>query len=99
MAFANLERSVIKFLLQTCEENETWKEKYCDKRHPMRCFFFDTYGRCNFGTFCSYWHKENIEIQLRKEIAKLRAEINKLKSKNKESSNRLESLKILEETS
>ena len=73
-----------------CEDNDRCTEKYCDKRHPIRCFFFDTYGRCKFGTFCSYLYEENIEIQLRKEIAKLRAEIDKLKRKNKETSKMLE---------
>ena len=41
-------------------------------------FFFDICQRFKFGTFCSYWQEENIEIQLRKEIAKLKAGINKL---------------------
>ena len=40
-----------------------------------------------------------MEIQLRKEIAKLRAEIDKLKRKNKETSKMFESLTMLERTS
>ena len=34
-----------------CEENENCREKSCDKRHPVRCFFFDRFRMCKFGFF------------------------------------------------
>ena len=52
----------------------------CNKRHPRECFFFRTFGRCKFGTYCSYAHlvtvKENDD---EKEVKELKSEILYLK--------------------
>ena len=65
-----------------CEINKNCIEKYCDKRHPFRCHFFDKFGRCKFGTFWSYWDCESRVICLEKEVSKLLQEITLLKVDN-----------------
>ena len=58
-----------------CEQNENCKEKFCDKRHPVRCFFFEKLRMCKFGTFCSYIHIVSAEEQLKLGVEKLKKEI------------------------
>ena len=64
-----------------CEDNGKCKERYCDKRHPLACFYFEKYKRCKFGDFCSYGHVNNVETDLRNEVKKLRTDVSDLKLK------------------
>ena len=72
-----------------CEKSQECKERYCDKRHPSRCYFFETFERCKFGNFCSYFHKETREGKLEKEVQKLKSEITKLKHNNLKLQNKI----------
>ena len=60
----------------TCE-NPYCNGWQCDKRHPVSCFYFDKFGRCKFGSYCSYKHKENREKILEEEVLILKKDINK----------------------
>ena len=73
-----------------CEINENCGKKYCDKRHPFRCHFFDKFGRCKFGTFCSYWHTVNV---LEREVSKLPKEISVFKCDNNKLQEKISALK------
>ena len=53
-------------LTDVCDENENWKEIFCDNRHPLSLIFFEKFRRCKFGTFCSYSHVFNEEEQLKR---------------------------------
>ena len=61
----------------TCE-NPYCNGWQCDKRHPVSCFYFDKFGRCKFGSYCSYKHKENREKILEEEVLILKKDIKKL---------------------
>ena len=38
---------------EKCKMLEKCFEKYCDKRHPQLCYFFEKYKRCKFSMYCS----------------------------------------------
>ena len=71
-------------LVSTCFPltlNENGREKYCcHKRHPYGCYYFETFKRCKFGTYCEYLHITNKEIKRQKEIQQLKTEILHLKT-------------------
>merc|ERR1712204_63495 len=52
----------------------------CDKRHPKDCFFFKNYGRCKFGSYCTYKHVLSTEIKLEEEVNALKSEMKTLKT-------------------
>ena len=62
----------------------------CLMRHPRICKFFFSYGRCKFGEFCAYLHRQfsesidvklrNLEEQLKAEIVNLKKEIETIKT-------------------
>ena len=62
---------------------ECTKERYCDKRHPVRCYFFDKYGRCKVGN-CSVhiFIKKPEKYCIIKYVAKLKREISDLTHEN-----------------
>ena len=68
--------------IHICENSQTCRDRYCDKRHPVRCYYFDRYNRCKFGNFSSYFHAATKEQKLEKEVSKLKIEISDLKLKN-----------------
>ena len=59
----------------------------CNKRHPRECIFFRRFGRCKFGTFCSYAHLKSKEVKLEEEIEDLKVEMLFLKTEMKELKN------------
>ena len=65
-----------------CENSQACQERYYDKRHPVRCYYFDRYNKYKFGHFCSYFHAETKEQKLEKMVSKLKIEISDLKLKN-----------------
>ena len=40
---------------QVCEANDC-EIISCIKRHPKKCRFYESYGRCKLGNFCSFLH-------------------------------------------
>ena len=70
-------------LIDTCEKTNCFGYKY-NKRHPRECFFFRRFGRCKFGTFCSYAHPISEKVKLIEEVKDLKAEIVSLKDEMKE---------------
>ena len=80
-------------LTDICEQNESCRQTYwCDKRHPYRCYYFERYKRCKFGSFCAYSHVKNKEMLLEIEIKKLNDDIVDLKNKNIELMAKLEEI-------
>ena len=77
-----------------CEENENCKEKFCDKRHPVRCFFFEKFRMCKFGTFCSYIHIESAEEKFKSEVEKLKKEVLSLQIRNRELETKLQNIYV-----
>ena len=75
-----------------CEENENCKEKFCDKRQPVRCSFFEKFQMCKFGTFCSYSHIVNAEEKLKSEVEKLKREVVSLQIRNRQLETKLQNL-------
>ena len=71
------------------------KEKHCDIRHPIKCYYFDTYERCKLGKYCMYMHSESEESKLKNYIVRLNSEIVALKNKTKNSNISYPLLKIL----
>ena len=65
-------------LIDTCEKPKCFGYK-CNKRHPRECFFFRRFGRCKFGTFCSYAHSTSKEVKLSEEVKDLKVEVLSLK--------------------
>ena len=46
------------------DERETLEkctEKYCDKRHPQLCYYFEKYNRCKFSIYCSFKHANKLQ--------------------------------------
>ena len=41
---------------EVCESEDCDSTK-CSKRHPRKCRFYESCGRCKFTEFCSYSHK------------------------------------------
>ena len=41
---------------ELCDKNENCKEKYCDKRHPRMCRYYEEYKICKYGSYCAYSH-------------------------------------------
>ena len=88
-----------------CESPTCTGEK-CDKRHPVTCYYYDNFGMCKFGEYCSYYHaKEEIDekvddkeselkekLSMENEIIKLKSEIKTLESTVKELSFQLKSM-------
>ena len=68
----------------TCEKKNC-TGRNCDKRHPAACYFYDMFGRCKFGTFCSYRHTKTKEQMHQEDFERLRNEVIDLKKKLKES--------------
>ena len=73
-----------------CKNLSKCTEKYCDKRHPQVCFYFEKYGRCKFNSDCSYSHhdtniKEISQIttfsEIEKEVVKLKHDVVSLEEK------------------
>ena len=64
-----------------CKNLSKCTEKYCDKRHPQVCFYFEKYGRCKFNSDCSYSHHDtNIkEISQKTTFSEIEKEVVKLK--------------------
>ena len=62
-----------------CEVSECSGYK-CDKRHPKDCFFFKNYGRCKFGSYCSYKHALSREMKLEEDVNALKLEMKTLKT-------------------
>ena len=63
----------------------------CDRRHPIRCKYFDLYGRCRYAEQCSYLHfhghdqaaRTRNEIQMIvQEVAELKQKVETLRSDN-----------------
>ena len=54
--------------------------KLCEKRHPVFCKFFQQFGRCKFGEFCSYRHTYNKENKTERKVDEMKFEIKELKS-------------------
>ena len=79
-----------------CEENEACIEKYCDKRHPILCYYFNHFKRCQFETFCMYRHFESKEKKFERGIARLTIEIVYFKNLNKELIDQIAMLIVLE---
>ena len=52
--------------IEICEQNFCENVKFCEKRHPRRCYYYCAYGFCKFGTDCKFLHK----FQLSKPPAK-----------------------------
>ena len=67
-----------------CEQTENCKENFCDKKHPVRCFFFEKFRICKFGTFCSYSHIESAEEKFKSEFEKLKKKVLSLQIRNRE---------------
>ena len=68
-------------LTDECKNLLKCTEKYCDKRHPQVCFYFEKYGRCKFNSDCSYSHHDtNIkEISQKTTFSEIEEEVVKLK--------------------
>ena len=70
--------------------------RYCDRRHPIPCFFFEKYKMCKFGTYCSYKHTRQTTLSERKDMEKevesLKMEVVELKTKVNELTNALENV-------
>ena len=58
-------------------ESDSCEIKSCANRHPRKCRFWTQFGRCKFGSYCSFKHDVTKEV---KEIAHLRNEYERLKS-------------------
>ena len=80
-------------------------EKYCDKRHPQLCYYFEKYKRCKFSIYCSCKHhnksqdtnKERYD-DICEEVEKLKAEVFTLKQNVTNMASELEKLKASENT-
>ena len=79
-------------LIDTCETPNCLGYK-CNKRHPRECFFFRRFGRCKFGTFCSYAHPISKEVKLCEEVKDLKVEVLSLKDEMKEIKEMLEEIR------
>ena len=62
MAFVNWKRSVTKLIFQTYVEELNVMLGNVPKKHPTDCYYFDKYGMCKFGFFCSYKHN-NLKME------------------------------------
>lgn len=89
-------------------ESPTCTGDKCDKRHPVTCYYYDNFGMCKFGEYCSYYHAKIDEKECEKEselkeklfmeneIIKLKSEITTLESTVKEMSLQLKSMERTE---
>ena len=58
-------------LTDICEKKLLCREKFCDKWHPIGCFYYKKYGKCKFGEYCSYKHASKVKENLWKQVKKL----------------------------
>ena len=71
----------------------------CSYRHPRQCKFFVLYGRCKFGTDCSFLHVTTEDEvtkaikTIQDEVFSLKSEILSLKITNLDLQSRLTSIK------
>ena len=61
-------------------EDESCDIIKCMKRHPKKCRYWANFGRCKFGTFCSYKHTDNAHEELRKSFRNLQNNFLQLKT-------------------
>ena len=52
----------------------------CRKRHPKTCFFYKTYGRCKFGSYCKFKHIETNNKTYEEENERLTIRIKELEN-------------------
>ena len=45
---------------EICEQHFCENIKYCEKRHPRRCYFYCAYGFCTFGNVANLGMNTNI---------------------------------------
>ena len=57
------------------EKNDTSEAKYCDKRHPVMCSYFENYEKFEFSLFCEYNHSERIDNNFERDVEILKKEI------------------------
>ena len=81
-----------------CENSEC--DTSCEKRHPIRCKYYQEYKRCKFGTYCSYKHEtcdvDSIKNELDKVKLKLKNIDEKIDKKNEEMKNWKDLIKKLD---
>ena len=86
------------YFTDICEKNNTYEETYCDKRLPVMCSYFETYGKCKFGVFCDYTHSKRIDNDLERDVEILKRENCDLKASVRELKNKLETLSMSDTT-
>ena len=55
-------------LTDGCERNKNCQQFLCDQRHPVRCKYFEKFGRCTFESFCSNDHRKSFEENLKTKV-------------------------------
>ena len=59
---------------------EKYFEKYCDKRHPQLCYYFEKDKRCKFSIYCSCKHHKNTQDTKKERYDDICEEVEKLKA-------------------
>ena len=84
-----------------CDKTEICSGYQCDKRHPAVCYYYQTYQRCKFNSYCSYAHptieNKRGEQEIIKEVNKLKEDIVHLKIINTSLQHKLETFETLQE--
>jgi hypothetical protein len=79
---------------EICEQSFCENIKYCEKRHPRRCYFYCAYGFCKFGNNCQFRHEHQHSKPPAKKDTRLEEENRVLKKELFEVNEKHESLKV-----